>query len=245
MSSIDPEILIHCTNIDKNKDYVWEKLKKWNIVVKINPYLFTRDYFRNDLFEVYQNIVIAIYKKDFVNYQHHISDFKSLSQGMTKDCSKFVTEIDKRFLNKNDFNLTKGNNLLIELLNNMMMLICKFSENTDILDHFYSLFQQNIQIEQYMDIGNEQHLNYLAVSLSNNDKSLNVIKYLIEKCNVNIEYVSLNNNCLSYAIKRYNYKYKESNLKIIKYMMDELKMINKFINKRYMNLLWIIVCRNK
>ena len=181
---------------DKTTEIIWKKLLSWEFV-------FVFDNEPRDWYDLYKICVIKIYQNDIVSVKKYISQFDLLfNNGYDFD----------------DFN---------KAMHNFLFLICYFSTDTIILDWYYTTFKDQLYVNIVNYAGesiNHPKINILMHMLKKNNKSIKVIKYLIEKCKIDLTFVNHEKeNCLHYAISFYNGRFK-TDLDIVKYLIDEQKL---------------------
>jgi hypothetical protein len=185
-----------------NELAIWEKLVSWNIVLENKS---------QQWYEMYKLFAIKIYQKNLIFLTNHLPQY----------IQKLMLSGKK--INNTDFYV---------LIHNFLFLICIFSEDDKMLDFYFNSFNELIDINHIETItvryfGNMEQklsLNYLMHVIIKNSKSLSIVKYLVEKCGIDLEHIDNEDfDCLHYAIIHYEFKSKAS-LEIVKYLIDECKM---------------------
>lgn len=184
---------------------IWKKLLSWGLVSDKKSYHW---------FELYKLCCVKIYQMDIDFLKENLIKFKDMKQMETMIAT--------------DYN---------DVVHIFMALICYFSTDILILDWYFENFHEDLDMNHLCtmsgtdnDIGvsyTNYKLNFLALCLEKKNKSLSVIKYLAEKCKVSPIFIppgqNMEENCVDTMIFNYNYTY-GSDLKIIKYFIDELRV---------------------
>lgn len=194
-------------------EIIWKKLISWNIILENTS---------QNSYSTYRMFAIKIYQKDLTFLINHVHEITNMSN----------------IISVRDY---------YDLIHNLLFLICVFSEDSNMLDFYFNEFRDKININHiettkfcYNLVNREYNLspNYLMHVLRRKNKSLFLVKYLIEECKIDTMYVDkwYNDDCLHYAINEYDFKSKTS-FKIVKYLVDQCGMdIFKFgrCNKSYL-----------
>lgn len=144
-----------------------------------------------------------------------------------------IYQSDIDFLMKNIYQDNCQENYVIAI-NDFMSLICAFASDTILLQWFYNNFNQYIDVNHcnhfdydYDDGG--KYYNFLQLALMNKNKSLNVVRFLIEKCVIPYDDMIL----MDQMMENYDCQF-GADFKIIKYL-DKCSSRTLISNKIFFN----------
>lgn len=200
--------LSHHYQMDKKYEAIWKKLLSWDFVLQFTG--------KNEWIKNYKRCCVDIY----------------LSLPRAREIDSLKEKIIKY---NGEMKNTMSNDDYHKVTHNFMALICYFSTDPQ---HILTWYCENFCIDYdhkfiiehtYHYIPYEPSVlhNFLSFCLEKSKKSLNVIKYLVEKCGVKITFyddnLKDNLDCLYIMINSYDYRF-GCDLKIIKYFIDHCKI---------------------
>jgi len=177
---------------------IWNQLSSRNLVLKNETY---------ELYDIYKMCAVKIYQNDINLLSKYIDLLVHAHNYLLKMyISEYIGPL------KRDWYF---------VIHNLMLLICIFSDDVQILDYYYQKFSSDININ-HCDRDDPTTVNFLMHVLKRKYKPLYLVQYLIEKCNIDItasdEYCD---NYLDYVLDHYNYN-NDSDFLVAKYLIGRL-----------------------
>jgi hypothetical protein len=176
-------------------------------------------------YNTYKILVSSIYKNDNLNVKKYSNDLKQHDD---------MNQIESKIYH--------------DVVNNLMSLLCIYCEDVDTFAFFVRKFNEQISTD-CCEPG--KPVENLGLLVQRPCKPIDMIKtwiQFIDSSDLNSDTVMHNGgkyNCLQTAVKKYDYRYRVSNLCLIQYMVDELKMDLNKVRENGDDILKIALCNKK